>query len=220
MTTAHDVTLDESSAARFAMYRILADALEFPTREFHESVRDGMFRETMRGVIESLPFAFDGAAAADGLVVDDEFIDFQAEYIRLFDVGTVRPPCPLYGGEWGMARRSSMEDALRFYRFFGMKMNEEAHELPDHVTVELEFMQMMTYTEGTARAQGGDPSSLVRAQRDFLVRHIGKWWPLLRRKIPSQRPSAFYDSLTALVDGFITADAAYLTAEAKRSPGD
>lgn len=212
-----DAAIDDAAASRFAMYRVLADALEFPTQEFHESARAGIFRDTVEGILESLPYRIEADPAA--LELDDEYLDFQAEYIRLFDVGTVRPPCPLYGGEWGMARRTAMEDALRFYRFFGMKMAEDAHELPDHVTVELEFMQMMTYTEGTARARGADELPLVRAQRDFLTRHLAKWWPLLRRKIPSQQPSPFYDALTALTDRFIAADLAYLTATAKRSPG-
>ncbi len=217
MTVAPETAIDDAAASRFAMYRVLAEALEFPVQEFHESVRAGIFRDTVEGIVESLPYAIDADVAA--LETGDEYVDFQAEYIRLFDVGTVRPPCPLYGGEWGMARRTAMEDALRFYRFFGMKMNDEAHELPDHVTVELEFMQMMAYTEGTARGRGADELPLVRAQRDFLTRHLAKWWPMLRRKLPSQQPSPFYDALTAIAERFFAADLAYLTAAAKRSPG-
>jgi DMSO reductase family type II enzyme chaperone len=207
MTTATPEAIEATSAARFTIYQLLTDALEFPTPAFHEQVRSGAFRDDVRRAMDALPFSIDEGRTADGLMTDDSYLDFQAEYIRLFDVGVVRPPCPLYGGEWGRARRSTMEDALRFYEFFGVKMNEQAHELPDHVTVELEFMQVLAYTEGSTRARNLDALPFVRAQRDFLARHLGKWWPLLRRKVVSQQPSAFYEAVTALADAFFTADA-------------
>jgi DMSO reductase family type II enzyme chaperone len=139
-----------------------------------------------------------------------EYIDFQAEYIRLFDVGPMRPPLPLYGGEWGTTRKRSMEETLRFYRFFGMKVDESCKELPDHVTIELEFMQMLAFTEGTMRASGDDALPFLRAQRDFLERHPGRWWPMLRSKMAGFERSRFYDALADLADMFFAADLAYL----------
>jgi DMSO reductase family type II enzyme chaperone len=211
MTLAPPIEIDDPTAARFAMYRLLADALEFPSREFFEEVRCGAFLEGARAVVGGLPYGLDAEAVLGSLLADGEYVDFQAEYIRLFDVGAVRPPCPLYGGEWGMPRRRSMEDALRFYRFFGLKMSEGAHELPDHVTVELEFMQVMAHTEGEARARDGDPAPLLRAERDFLARHLGRWWPLLRRRLATQQPPPFYEAITALAATFFAADHAYLS---------
>jgi len=210
MTLAPAVEIDEATAARFAMYHTLTDALEFPTRTFWEDVGCRMFADGVQALIEGLPYALAPDLPLEGLAENGEYIDFQAEYIRLFDVGVARPPCPLYAGEWGMPRRRAMEDALRFYRYFGLKMNEDARELPDHVTVQLEFMQVMTHAEGEARASEQDPTPLIRAERDFLQRHLARWWPLLRKKIPSQQPSAFYDSLTALTETFLVADHAYV----------
>lgn len=209
-TQAPAIEIDEPTAARFAMYRLLADALEFPSREFWERVSCGVLLDSVRAVAEGLPYPLDGEARLETLADGGEYVDFQGEYIRLFDVGAVRPPCPLYGGEWGMPRRRSMEDALRFYRFFGLKVDEGAHELPDHVTVQLEFMQVMSHLEGEARADGGDPLPLIRAERDFLTRHLARWWPLLRRKIAACRPSPFYDAVTALTEAFLLADHAYV----------
>ena len=175
------------------------------------------FRDEFEGALASLPFDIARPQSPGALITDDGYVDFQAEYIRLFDVGTVRPPCPLYGGEWGMARRSTMEDALRFYRFFGLRIDEGTRELPDHVTVQLEFMEVMAYTEGTARVRGADTRPLVLAQRDFLSRHLGKWFPMLRRKIGSQSPSPFYDALTDVADAFISADLQRLRVAAKNA---
>ena len=130
--------------------------------------------------------------------------------IRVFDVGAVRPPCPLYGGEWGGSRKQSMEETLRFYRFFGLKVEEGTRELPDHVTVELEFMRIMAFTEGMARARGLDALPFIRAQRDFLARHPGRWWPLLRRKLPSQHAAPFWESLVSFTAEVLAADLAHV----------
>ena len=217
MTLAPAVEIDEATSARFAMYHLLADALEFPSREFWSDARSGAFVDGLRALVEGLPYELDTAqlkGLSDG---GGEYIDVQGEYIRLFDVGALRPPCPLYGGEWGMPRRRAMEDSLRFYRYFGLKMNEDARELPDHVTVQMEFMQVLTHAEGEARAAGQDPAPFLRAERDFLQRHLARWWPLLRSRIGSQNPGAFYDAMTLLTGSFLAADFAYarrLAAEA------
>ena len=101
------------------MYGLLADALDFPSREFHTEVEAGVFRDGVEALVGALPYTVDVADAAAGLAEAGDYVSFQGEYIRLFDVGTVRPPCPLYDGEWGGARKHAMEDVLRFYRFFG-----------------------------------------------------------------------------------------------------
>jgi DMSO reductase family type II enzyme chaperone len=216
MTLAEPIPIDDATATRFAMYATLARALEFPGRDFHQEMRDGYFRDGVTAMLGGLPY---GVARVDtaGLRDDVEYIDFQAEYIRLFDVGAVRPPFPLYAGEWGTTRKRAMEDALRFYHFFGMKLDESCRELPDHVTVQLEFMQVLAFTEGTIRASGDDALPFLRAERDFLERHPGRWWPLLRRKMASYDPLPFYAALTALADAFFAAELRYLRSAITRA---
>jgi DMSO reductase family type II enzyme chaperone len=213
MTLAPTAEIDEGTAARFAMYHLLADALEFPSQEFWGDVCGGTFADSLRALVEGLPYELE-APGFDRLTDGGAYVDFQGEYIRLFDVGSVRPPCPLYGGEWGMPRRRAMEDSLRFYRYFGLKMNEDARELPDHATVQMEFMQVLTYAEGEARASGKSAAPFLRAQRDFLQRHLARWWPMLRDKIGPQQPAPFYDALTALTASFLATDYAYAHAQA------
>jgi DMSO reductase family type II enzyme chaperone len=210
MTLAEPIPIDDATATRFAMYATLARALDFPSREFHSEMQDGYFRDGVRALIDGLPYTLEGEIDFAGLHDPADYVDFQAEYIRLFDVGPMRPPFPLYAGEWGSTRKRAMEDALRFYHFFGMKVNDACRELPDHVTVQLEFMQALAFTEGAARASGEDAAPFLRAERDFLERHPGRWWPMLRRKMAASDPPRFYDALTALADAFFAADLKYL----------
>jgi DMSO reductase family type II enzyme chaperone len=204
------LSVDEATSARSELYGLLADALEFPDREFHERVNGGGFREEVDALVSALPYEIGDDLDAAALSEAGEYVEFQSEYMRLFDIGPVRPPCPLYGGEWGGARKRSMEEALRFYRFFGLKMDEETHELPDHVTVELEFMKVIAFAEGMARAREKDALPFLRAERDFLDRHLGRWFPMLRRKLPTQQPSPFYDALTRLTAAVLASDQGYL----------
>ncbi len=210
MTVEPEVAIDAGSAARSELYGLLADAWAFPEREFHTRVESGFFRDQVEELVSQLPYRLPDSAALAGLSDTGEYLDFQGEYMRLFDVGTVRPPCPLYGGEWGMTRKRTMEETLRFYRYFGMKVDEDARELPDHVTVELEFLQVLAFEEGMARATGQNEGPFLRAQRDFIERHPGKWWPLLQKKLAPQSPSRFYEALTALTGAFLAADLAHI----------
>lgn len=205
--------VDDASAARSALYSAIADAIEFPSAEFHEQIALGVFAERMRDIVAALPYALSAPPDFDGLRDAGEYVDLQADYIRIFDVGAMRPPCPLYGGEWLGARKHSLEETLRFYRYFGLKVDESAKELPDHITVELEFLQVMAYMDGAARASGGDSSSLLRAERDFIERQPGRWWPRLRQKLAGCDPPPFYAALVALIDDALAADHAYIKAQ-------
>ncbi|HXF50789.1 MAG TPA: molecular chaperone TorD family protein [Dehalococcoidia bacterium] len=210
MTSEPAVRIDEATSARSELYGLLADALSFPERAFHVRVTAGAFRDDVEGLVEALPYSLPAAVDFDGLAEGGEYVDFQAEYIRLFEVGAIRPPCPLYGGEWGPARKRTMEEVLRFYRFFGLKVDERARELPDHVSIELEFLQVLAFEEGMARATGVDTGSLLRAQRDFLERHPARWWRLLERKLATQQPARFYAALASLTGAFLAGDLAYV----------
>jgi DMSO reductase family type II enzyme chaperone len=209
-TATTTITIDDGTAARSELYGLVADAFEFPSKDFHLQVQARVFTEHVGALIAALPYELGEPIDLASLADARDYVAFQSEYIRLFDVGVVRPPCPLYGGEWGGARKRAMEEALRFYRFFGLKVDDGTHELPDHVTVELEFMQIMAFTEGMARARDMDTLPLLRAQRDFLERHPGKWWPLLRRKLPAQQPGPFFDALVSLTGALLAADQRYV----------
>jgi len=218
MTTADAIEIDRATLARSEMYGLLADALEFPSRDFHQAVQRGAFSAQVSALVATLPY--DVAAAVDlgALSQAGDYVDFQAEYIRIFDVGGVRPPCPLYGGEWGGARKHSMEEVMRFFRFFGLKVDGGTHELPDHITVELEFMKVLAHMGGLASARGMDPLPFLRAQRDFLARQPARWWPMLQRKLATQEPPPFYAGLASLAGAVFAADFKHLQAEIAAAP--
>ena len=100
MTRIEDLsTADERQAAgRSRLYRTLERAFSFPNAPFHLSLQREEFLRELLEIDADLPYSLPldeyPALGAEGTAIS--YQDFQAEYIRLFDVGVARPPCPLY----------------------------------------------------------------------------------------------------------------------------
>jgi DMSO reductase family type II enzyme chaperone len=201
-------------AARSRMYRLLAGAFGFPDEAFHRSVLDGEFSSQVLKIAAALPFALPLAEgeplrAALGDVPAD-YVEFQSEYVRLFDVGVPRPPCPLFGGLYLGSRRAVMEEVTRFYHHFGLSLGGESREMPDHITTELEFMHFLTFQDVSALQGEKDRGPYLRAQRDFLQRHLARWVPQVRVLAEKQKSFPFFLGLVGLTEAFLLADLAYV----------
>jgi DMSO reductase family type II enzyme chaperone len=180
-------------------------------------VQDGSFANSITQTCALLPYDLSAVIAADLRDAGGSFADFESEYIRLFDVGAAGPPCPLYGGVYAGDRMKTMEDATRFYNFFHLRLSPQMHELPDHITTELEFLHYLTFREAETRQHGLDPSPLLRATRDFLARHLCKWVPRMQVKLAKQTTCAFFPALVRFAAAFFAADQAYAAAAAPQA---
>lgn len=213
---------EHRGAARSRMYRLLAGAFGFPEEPFHRAVRDGAFLAEVVAIAADLPYALPLSKGeplrADLADAPADYVDFQSEYIRLFDVGVPRPPCALYGGLYLGSRRAVMAEVTRFYHHFGLSLGGESREMPDHLTTELEFMHFLTFREVAALESGQDRGSYVRAQRDFLQRHLTRWLPRLRPMAEKQKAAAFFSGLLALTEAFLLKDLAHVTSLAGAAP--
>lgn len=216
MTERAELSTDEEfqGAARSRMYRLLGGAFAFPDQSFHQTVVTGSLRSEVVEIAAVLPYALplgEGEALHSALAGSSpDYVEFQSEYIRLFDVGAPRPPCPLNGGLHLGSRRSVMEEVTRFYNHFGLGLGGESRELPDHITTELEFMHFLTFREVAALQSGKDPGPYRRAQRDFLQRHLARWVPKVRALAEQHAPASFFEGLLGLTEAFLLADLAYV----------
>ena len=206
--TRDEVTEGAEAGARSRFYAHLSRAFAFPRPEFHREVVDGAWQAAGSELIRALP-ARVAAGATGAWRAAADYDDFQSECIRLFEVGARgNAACPLFSGQYGRDRLRAMEELVRFYNFFGLRISPGT--MPDHVTVELEFMHFLAFKEAEARDAGGDVDSHLRAQRDFLQRQLANWWPLLTAAVKLQRPKPFYRSLVALAGRFFDAERTYL----------
>jgi DMSO reductase family type II enzyme chaperone len=202
------------TVARSQAYLFLGRTFAFPSQAFFDDVIGGRWQEQATDFLPRLPFAAPPLAGDPPTVSCD---DFQAEYNRLFEVGTMGgPPCPLLGGFYDRDRMRVMEELIRFYNYFGLGLAQG--QLPDHITVEMEFMHYLTYKEAEAQQIANGQESYQRAQKDFLDRHLGKWVPVLRQKLAKCQPLPFFDGLVAWTEDFLGRDRQYLKSVVSPSP--
>ncbi|MDT7944538.1 MAG: molecular chaperone TorD family protein [Dehalococcoidia bacterium] len=201
-----------AAEARRSIYELLREAFAFPTPELHDALRCGRWQSRFLEAASRLPYRLPMAC---GLQVPKDLRRLQDGYVALFDVGFRGPPCPLYSGHYARDRMRVMEELVRFYHFFGLRLRPG--HLPDHITVLLEFMQRLAAAEA---ASGADAPSLRRAQRDFLARHLLWWVPQLARSVARRQAPRFYKALTALTARFLGSDQRYLTLLTDGGGGD
>ena len=198
---------ERAAAARSTLYGWLAAAFSFPTPELQEAFASGLFLDELQAFAATLPFTLpeDDSLRMDPVPAHEELA---GQYVRLFDVGAGRPPCPLYEGSHRRGRQEILEELVRFYEHFGLRHQEG--DLPDHLCAELEFMHYLAFKQAAALQAGTDSEPYRLAQRDFLSRHLNRWLPLLRARLEQLDPPPLYLSLARLAEQACRLDLRFL----------
>ncbi len=186
---------ERCAAVRSRAYRLFAEALEYPDESLIETIRTGELAGALQEALGALDTKLLDELDWDALRDGGQGDDLSVEYTRLFDVGVSGPPCPLYGGLYGGARMKTMEETVRFYNHFGLTLTDKPRELPDHLTTELEFLHYLAFREAEALQCGEDAGPFLRAQRDFIDRHPGRWVPKLDERLEQHSPMPFFREL-------------------------
>ncbi len=203
---------DNEITARLGVYQALARLMTCPDGDSHGAAVAGEWPERLAHDAKLLPFSFAfGTASIDGAVSES---DFQAEYLRLFEVGSGEggPGAPLFGGVYGGGdRMKKLEEVVRFYEYFGLKASAEDPRPADHLATEMEFMKFLTLKEATS-ASPRLQASFRRAQQDFLERQLLPWLPELVRRTAAQSPMPFWSWAVTTAAAFVRSDAAAIVA--------
>jgi len=202
--------------ARGDLYAALSRGFFFPGDQLHSQILDGGWLDILSATTERLSYAF-GAVLSRSWAVPSGYETFESEYIRLFEIGNrAGPPCPLHTGHYSRDRLKTLEGLIRFYNFFGLRIAPGL--MPDHLSVQLEFMHYLATRQLAARTnEEGD--SAWNAQRDFVQRHLTAWWPVFAERVKSERPLPFYRSLVALTGRFLEQEREYLSGAPARRGG-
>ncbi len=141
--------------------------------------------------------------------VDPVLTELRKDFAQLF-VGPFMVPAPPYGSVYLESGRrvcgDSTMEVMAHYREEGLDL--ALKEPADHVAVELEYMYLLAVREMTAVAAGDEAGAAgyLAKQRDFLLRHLGAWVPMLRDRIVESARTGFYRRLARNADSFIRAD--------------
>ncbi len=173
-----------------------------PTPEFLRHLRDPSFLQVL---------------AAAGVVLDQDLLNLPAEelvselaleYTRLF-LGPgkhVSPHASVHlpaGG--GSLYGAPTAAAKRFIESTGARYRPDYHGLPDHISVELEFMQQVVLTEAEAW-DSQDPEQAKRClsiEKEFIDIHLAGWVPVFREKVCRQAELSFYCQMAKMTEKFL-----------------
>lgn len=154
------------------------------------------------------------ALSAAGVRFDEEFFaspdeelldDLAVEYTRLF-IGPGRhiPACEGAQREGALWGRTTIEVA-RLVENCGLRYNPEYRDPPDHIGVELEFMQEVTKREAQAweREDSSEALHCLQIEREFIGKHLSRWVPQFCEKVAQEAECSFYREMAVLTDSFI-----------------
>jgi putative dimethyl sulfoxide reductase chaperone len=132
-------------------------------------------------------------------------LDLEREYTRLFINSYPRVPAPPYGSVYMERGRSvygkTTADVICFYRSAGVEPSLEQQELPDHVSMELEFLGILSGKESRAESRATGLSG--NSRREFLSRFVLPWVPQFCGQIVANTGSPFYKGLAKLTVDFL-----------------
>lgn len=198
----------QAAGARSALYRALGQAFRAPTPALAEAIQSGQVAREVQQAAGGLPYRLE-VGGLDGAGVSAEGLE--SAYLALFEVGGESgAPCFLYEGEYGGGRMKVLEEVLRFYHWFGLRLNQERRERPDHLATELEFLHALTFQEAAAVAAGQEVGPLRQAERDFVRLHLGDLVAGVASKL-GDRPVPFYPALARTAAAFCQQELDYLS---------
>lgn len=112
----------------------------------------------------------------------------------------------------GLLMGPSTLAAQRAYREAGVGLSAGCKELPDHIGVELAFMDLLCRKEREAweREATAEARDWLRRERDFLREHLSRWVPALCREICQKARNDFYRGVAGLTREFVRLEMATL----------
>lgn len=171
-----------------------------------------------------------GALKDEGLVPDETNLEeVKQEFQNLFKVPLGQYTTPyeaVYRDEReiagqrvrGLLMGPSTVTVCELYRRAGAGLDPEVvKELPDHVGVELAFMEYLCRQEAEIRARGDAQAlkAVLESELKFLREHLSQWLPQLVSAIQNKGRLDFYKKLAALTEEVVEEELDYLQQELK-----
>ncbi|HBA89545.1 MAG TPA: molecular chaperone TorD [Geobacter sp.] len=204
-----------AATTREDVYRLLAACYYPPT----PALFDEKCCDVLAALLSDLaPEASAHAAQAAALASDQSIESLAVEHARIL-VGPFKLVAPPYGSFY-LDNQTVMGDstaaAEAFYRTCGLHLAEDFFELPDHITVELEFLSFLAFSQRQAEtiANADESERLAGLQLEFLERFLMPWLKPFTEAIISDGEAPFYQALARCTAAFVTSDHAKLAAAA------
>ena len=193
------------ASSRSNIYGLLATVFrEEPSAALVEELRSPKMKEVFGEMDIELGQEFHGASA---LLVADVLAE---EFTRLFlgpgrHISAHESIFAEVDGDSGSLWGATTVDVKKFIEATGLAYDPEYTGIPDHVSVEFEFMQRMSAWEAEQWRQKhrGRAEYCADVQRRFLDRHLLRWLPQFMDAVIIEATVPFYRAMAELSKNFV-----------------
>ena len=161
-----------------------------------------------KGLLESVGFDFTDAFwdRSTDTIVDDLAVEYTALFLG--PGGHISPHESVHTQDQGSLWGDATIAVRRFITDTGIEYSTEFNGIPDHISVELEFMAELTRRESLAW-KSADYAVVVTAleyQLDFMARHLSQWIGKFCARVVEEADLSFYRDVSKLTEMFIDAE--------------
>ncbi|MCX6078674.1 MAG: molecular chaperone TorD family protein [Chloroflexi bacterium] len=165
------------------------------------------------------PFGNDNAEIQSGLQLlqkwagtglsDEEFLNMQADYTRLF-IGFEKVAAPpwesVYFGDDYLIFQQRMLDVRSVYQRFGLEAEKIHQEPDDHIGLELAFMSHLAALgiQALCDQDMARWDELLEGQREFLAIHLGAWAFAWCARVEENAKTDIYQGVALLTRGALS----------------
>ncbi len=139
-------------------------------------------------------------------VVEDLAVEFTALFLG--PGGHISPHESVQRESRGLYWGDSTLAVRRFIASTGIEYSAQYTGVPDHLSIELEFMAVLAQHEAKAWEDGDARAALntLEYQQAFLEEHLGQWVGAFSAKVVEQAELRFYRDVAALTASFVASE--------------
>ena len=192
----------EENQFRMLCYELIKIGFSYPTDNNYKALKKTSLKNVIKG--EMLSFLGDLPPLPQ----------LEVTYTTFFDVVYNGRGCHLREGEYLKNKMSISKLLLEckgFYKNFGLYL--QPNELPDTLEIELEFMYYLTYLIIKEYSKGGfteKVASILKAQKDFIERHLVHFISSLQECTSKYDELSFYFKLSSFSKDFLLYDVDFI----------
>jgi DMSO reductase family type II enzyme chaperone len=200
---------DTYTETRAHLYRLLASVYR------REPTPDLLRDMTTYGLLDVLSDAGYSLTPPAGKSDPDGVIaELECEFTRLF-LGPgprVSPHESVHsarGKGKGLLWGEVTAEVKKFIEYYGLEYSQDFKEMPDHLSIELEFMAKLIDKESELRSKGDirNAEHCLRVQREFFTKHLSSWVTGFCDEVIARAEIPFYKEISRfLQDVMLTED--------------
>ncbi|MBI5253700.1 MAG: molecular chaperone TorD family protein [Euryarchaeota archaeon] len=191
---------------RSDVYKFLSFVYSKPSKEFVDKIKESKFLSIETAELEEFEVEYTRLFAASGehyippyeSVYKDKWT---IDYVGMPHLGLPPRREVVEGLLWG----DSTVAVQKKYRKAGLEVSENDREIPDHISVELEFMHYLCGKEAEAWKSGNKSEAVkyLEMQKEFLNEHLAAWVEKFCTKVEERAQYDFYRIMARLTREYV-----------------